>query len=152
MIDQMIDGLCALLRGQETLREVRFVSEFPGKRMEGPLRRPAVSIGVDGVEVEDAGIGRIAAGGALGCRAEITLGFGLYVPFSADGQALYRLLSTLTDVLLFDSDYAMRRVRCGGVTANRNTGAFTMHAAYTFQADFKRGNPNDPNTGARQSA
>ena len=91
------------------------------------------------MEVEDAGIGRVAGGGATGCRAEITLGFGLYVPFADGAQGLYRLLSAMTDILLFDSGYAMRRLHCAGVTANRNTGAFTLHAAYTFQADFKRG-------------
>lgn len=139
MIDAMIRDLCTLLEGREELQNVRFVPEFPGKSMEGPLRCPTVSIGMDGAEIADAGIGRVIGSDTLGCRAEITLGVGIHVPFSSDAQELYRLLSVLTDVLLFDSEYALLRMRCGGVSANRNTGGFTMHVAFTFHVDFKRG-------------
>lgn len=147
MIDRMIRDLCALLGGREELSHVRFVTEYPGKQMEGPLRRPTVCIGLDGAEITDAGIGRLIGSDTRGCRAEVTVGMGFYIPFSGDVQEAYRILSDVTDVLLFDSAYALSRMNCGGLTADRNTGAFVMHVSFTFQVDFIRGNLDDGSIG-----
>lgn len=147
MIDRMIRDLCTLLSSRKELASVRFVTEYPGKQLEGPLRRPTVCIGLDGAEIADAGIGRLIGSDTLGCRAAVTAGMGFYIPFSGDVQEMYRILSDVTDVLLFDSAYALSGMHCGGLTADRNTGAFTMHVSFTFQVDFVRGNLDDSSIG-----
>lgn len=143
MIEQMIRELRELLAGRAELTGVRFVTEYPGLRLEGPLRTPTVCIGLDGAQITDAGIGRLIGQGALGCRAELTAGMGFYMPFSGDVQQLYRILSCVTDILLFDSAYALSGMQCGGLSADRNTGAFVMHVSFTFQVDFVRGNSDE---------
>lgn len=143
MIAQMIRELRSLLSSREELTGVRFVTEYPGLRMEGPLRCPTVCIGLDGAEIADAGIGRLIGNDTLGCRAELKVGLGFYMPFSGDAQQLYRILSDVTDILLFDSRHALSAMQCGGLRADRNTGAFVMHVAFAFQVDFVRGNSDD---------
>lgn len=74
---------------------------------------------------------------------------GFYMPFSGDVQQLYRILSDVTDILLFDSAYALSGMQCGGLSADRNTGAFVMHVSFTFQVDFVRGNSDEGSIGGR---
>lgn len=149
MIEKMIRELRDLLKSREELAGVRFVTEYPGLRLEGPLRRPTVCIGLDGAQIADAGIGRLIGQNTLGCRAELTAGMGFYMPFSGDVQQLYRILSDVTDILLFDSAYALSGMQCGGLSADRNTGAFVMHVSFTFQVDFVRGNSDEGSIGGR---
>lgn len=149
MIEKMIRELRDLLKSREELAGVQFVTEYPGLRLEGPLRRPTVCIGLDGAQIADAGIGRLIGQNTLGCRAELTAGMGFYMPFSGDVQQLYRILSDVTDILLFDSAYALSGMQCGGLSADRNTGAFVMHVSFTFQVDFVRGNSDEGSIGGR---
>lgn len=149
MIEKMIRELRDLLKSREELAGVRFVTEYPGLRLEGPLRRPTVCIGLDGAQIADAGIGRLIGQNTLGCRAELTAGMGFYMPFSGDVQQLYRILSDVTDILLFDSACALSGMQCGGLSADRNTGAFVMHVSFTFQVDFVRGNSDEGSIGGR---
>ncbi len=139
MIDTLIRELCGLLQSCEGLKGIRFVPEFPGKSMEGPLRVKTVSVGMEAAEIADTGVGRVIGAEMRGCRAEITLDLGIHVPFSVGAQELYAILSTMTDVLLFDGAYALLHLRCGSVSADRNTGAFTLHVSMTFRVDFTRG-------------
>lgn len=149
MIEKMIRELRDLLKSREELAGVRFVTEYPGLRLEGPLRRPTVCIGLDGAQIADAGIGRLIGQNTFGCRAELTAGMGFYMPFSGDVQQLYRILSYVTDILLFDSAYALSGMQCGGLSADRNTGAFVLHVSFAFQVDFVRGNSDEGSTGGR---
>ena len=71
------------------------------------------------------------------CRtANITVIFGIHVPFSQGGNACHEVFTNVVDCLTFSSDLNIIESRCEHIVSDRNTEALVMDATIQLVADF----------------
>lgn len=126
------------------LREVEILCEYPPKRVL-PLKRPALVIGLDGIDLSPAGLGsylgREPAGlgeivSLYGTAAIVTLRMDLYLP-GADGNGCHRLYEALCVAMTQQSTpFGLLRLWCEPLRYDSSAGAQRLTARAAFRAAF----------------
>ncbi len=138
-ISIMPSKIVAWLQAHMPIANLSYLTEFPAKSKQVPLKDAIAVVGIERIELEDSFVKN--ADGVLErqeyCRsASIRLKLNIYVPYSQGGERCHELFSRILDRLTFDTDLGIVKSGCEKVHADRDTDAFVLNGWADLQADF----------------
>lgn len=138
-IGRLKEQVAEYLRRYGTLGRAEVFPAYPAAERRFPLKRPAVAVGLDAVEMEYAGLGgywgQNGAEALYGGGALITLRFDLFCPLAEGAEELHRLYEELCDLLMLRRNpFGFQRMGCGEVVCNRSAAANTLAVRATLRS------------------
>ncbi|MBQ6625598.1 MAG: hypothetical protein IIX39_07285 [Clostridia bacterium] len=124
---------------QESLSNIKFLTEYPPQYKAVPLKKPIVAVGINNVTISDHFTEN--SEGVLEkdeyCRsADIEIKLSIHVPFSDGGNMCHEVFTSVVDCLTFSSDLNITQSACESISSDRDTEALVMNAKINIQSDF----------------
>ncbi len=145
-MNELKESIAAYLRGWTGLAECDILCEYPARRAL-PLRRAALAVGLDGIDLSPAGLGNYFGAAATGdgdgslsalygSTAVVTLRCDVYLPGS-DGAGCHRLYEELCAALTGQSArFGLLRLWCDPIKYDADAGASRLTARAALRAAF----------------
>lgn len=138
-ISAMPADIALWLSQQEALEDIRFITEYPPRKKEIPLKSAVTAVGIDNISIRDSFTENDQ--GVLAeneyCRlATIRIRLAIHVPFSLGGARCYEVFTDILDCLTFASDLEITDSGCRSIDADRDTDALVLKAWIEIASDF----------------
>ena len=138
-ISAMPGEIVEWLSEQEVLSGITFLTEFPSRKKDVPLRSTVVAVGIEEMTITDSftenGQGVVVEDEY--CRAaNIKIKLSIHAPFSLGGEACHDTFTDVIDCLTFASDFEITQSGCESISADRDTDAFVLRAWISISATF----------------
>jgi len=135
----MPEHIVAWLNNQIPMQNLQFLTEYPARKKQVPLKSAVVSVGIERIRLHDS-----FAENAQGemekqeyCRdADIRIKLGIHVPYTQGGERCHDVFCRIIDCLTFASDLYITESGCEKVRADRDTDAFVLEGYADVYAEF----------------